>query len=1284
MAATAETTKIYRVIIDSSKAVDGSSAATRALANIDKAAASMETTLGKLDKGLASVGNYLKANLALLAAEFGSRMLQMGKDALKAAADLDELAEQLGVTAKYLQGAQFAAVQSGVKMEQLETGFSKFSQKMGEAADGSKDMVEALDRIGVKNLDLQGKLRPTEDLMQDVAVAVMKIEDPARRSAAAVDFFGKTGTRMLPLLADLAAGADAMAAKAAYAGAMISEHTTKRLDELADSSARTGLKMRAFFANTTVDLLDWVESHKTAAVAIANAFTFGLAGMIVAWLQNLDKIGPALDAATTKMGDWIDAGRQGLDDLLIAGSRFVGGFIGLFRGLPEQLGRLFVDAMNAAIAGMETGLNLLSAKIAEKAPWLGVSGAAVSFGRLGGGGNNLLGNAASGAAAGAAEEEARMRAMLGNRNYAGERAVARDQAVISSLVSGSYDPTKPGTTGAGLSGIKGAGEDVRKRIDKLDLDTQRQVDEANALAAASERGAKAVADLDLHYKALKAAQDAYGDAAKANSAAVEALTGKIEAQMRVIERGKNLKEFNLETEQLEKANEILSAENRLINASVESRAREIALIKLKHEIMSRGLDENDPKEKAAIDRRRAALEIGEREKIQAEELRKAQELWTAPLKQALQNIQTSAADAFEKMLESGKVSFESLGQIFAKTVRRMAAEFLALATIRPVMGVVVQALGGIGLIGGSTASALGFPMGGGGGASLQQGTTGIGGMLGGGGGWLGSIGNWLGSPIGGFGGPIMAGAGPASAAMPVGVSGLSLPGLGGLSWGGALAGIGSIGMGVYGLMSGNGSTGSTLSGIAGILGGGVSLLGPMLGLGAAAGPIGLGIGLVGSILGALFGGGGNETPIPRQPDLVLGVGTFSPNRRGGFGSSGYGIGGATGLGKEAGALGTAVSRLFREGGLTATDQLIGGRVWSGIDHQLQGRQWADRPYTNTALVLPGDIQELITNNDSGRNLQQASDLLVAKVFAANVMRGGVSGASETLKAGLKGYDPQTADETEKVVQLSMAYDRLGKAANPVKDALDKLVASLDDLRDFAEKAGVSMDPIEQELKNKTKRTAQDFIDSMLDPLQVQLRALDDERKSALESAQYIKDHVEGVYVDLDKVVSYYTDKQADTLNRFYGGAVDSLKQAIDAVTSGPLSHLSRSAQFDAIGLSYQADLAKARALDPAALSRIASEGTNYLQAGEQMFASGPQYEALRRQILADYLEIQALIQPGGAKGGTPGAVTAQQQVTNDQIQKLADLVQRLSEDNADLQRKLTQTNDLLQRQVTNA
>jgi hypothetical protein len=207
--------------------------------------------------------DVLKGSVLSLAAAFSiEAIISRVSDALREVADLGETADQIGITVKGLQALQFQAVQNGVSLEQLNTGIGKFSENIGKAADGDKSMIESLQLLKVKILDVHGNLLPTEDLLVQVAQRIMAIDDPARRTAAAVDFFGKAGKQLLPTLAEIAKGFDSMSAQAKAAGAIISTEAIAKLDALADSAAKSHLVMRAFFAENAAgpltEILDFI------------------------------------------------------------------------------------------------------------------------------------------------------------------------------------------------------------------------------------------------------------------------------------------------------------------------------------------------------------------------------------------------------------------------------------------------------------------------------------------------------------------------------------------------------------------------------------------------------------------------------------------------------------------------------------------------------------------------------------------------------------------------------------------------------------------------------------------------------------------------------------------------------------------------------------------------------------------------------------------------------------------------------------------------------------------
>ena len=1126
----AEATQIIRLVIDSSKAVEGSAAATRALEKLERSTASMDGALSRMEKGLASVGGMVKAQLALMVAELGARFIQMGKDSLKAVAGLDDLAEQLGVTTKFLQASQFAAVQSGVKLEQLEAGYSKFSQKMGEAAEGSKEMVEALDKLGIKNLDVAGKLRPTEALMEDVARAIVSIEDPARRSAAAVDFFGKAGTRMLPMLKDIANGADSMAERAKAAGTMISEELIAKLKLMDDRAEVSSLRARALFAQLGAPIV-------TAALDAVNKVLESIADNL-ARLQRQAQTAPGRAAAAdaSNVNDQLEAARQAV-------------------------------ARNPRDKMAASSLNALERRAAE----------------------------------------------------ATATANAQQAADAAALFYGDTPKyTAPAAPGAKLSGIKGAGQGEADKIAKLERDTGRELDAANAYAAVSAAGAKAVADLEIHFKALKAAQDAYGATADKNKDQVAALTAKIEEQLKLTERAKNLKDFNLGTVELEKANELLAAENGLINANVETRAIEIAQIKLKQELQAKGITADSEEGRRAIERRGIALETGERLKAQGEEIRKANELWTAPLKTALESIHRTAADAFEGMLESGKFSFQALGDVVKKTVIRMIAEFAALAVVRPLLGSLMGGLTSVGLVSPSTASSLGY--GGGGGAS--GGGSGFS-MPSMGGGGMGSMFGFLNNPI-------------SPGSMPAGMYGPAQPGLGGMTWGQGIAGAASIGMGAYQLATSK-STAGKIGGGLGMLGGGIgmaSAMGLLPMLGAAGGPIGMGLGLAAMMIPMLFGGD-ESAPLPPLAGSNL---RFDPGA-GGYSMADTQQNGGASMAGQHGYIGSTLDSLFGAiGGLTDPSLAFGASVWN---NQREGT-------SSTYLISPTQGSNQQTYNESG-DPAKAIDRLIAKVFYDSVQNNAAMKAPATLRTALGNKETTSVAQVQALLSLVDAYDQLGKVTPTAKTALDQINAQFASLTAGANEYGLALAPINAEQKKLTTRYAQDFIDGMLDPLAVQMRALDDQRKDSIASAEYIRDNVKDVYVDIARIAEYWTKKERDLKEQAYAASVDSLQALIRRLTYGDLANATADMSYAGTRGTYEATLAQARAGSGTALNNLSGTAEAYASSGRSYFASGPEYAALLEQMRRDLGEV------AGNQGGGGGSAANGNEATNAVLQSNAEL-----------------------------
>lgn len=129
-----------------------------------------------------------------------------------AADNMGEAAQKAGVSAAFLSTVGRAAADAGGSVESLGDALKFLSKNAAEASSGNKAVVADFERIGVSVLDSSGKLKDNERLFNEVADAIAAIEDPARRTNAAMQLLGRGGNDLVPLLSQ---GAGAIKEQAA-------------------------------------------------------------------------------------------------------------------------------------------------------------------------------------------------------------------------------------------------------------------------------------------------------------------------------------------------------------------------------------------------------------------------------------------------------------------------------------------------------------------------------------------------------------------------------------------------------------------------------------------------------------------------------------------------------------------------------------------------------------------------------------------------------------------------------------------------------------------------------------------------------------------------------------------------------------------------------------------------------------------------------------------------------------------------------------------------------------
>lgn len=204
-----------------------------------KAFVEMSLDDAKLKMGLRTLPGHLKAatnQIARLGAVAGG-IATAGFGALVATVrKFDEqldFADRIKIAAGRLQELEHAAVRSGGSVEGLRSGLAKMLKTVGEAGQGNKSAVEALERIGLSVEKLRG-LSP-ERMFSVIADALRKIPDSAGQVAAATDIFGRGAVDIVDTLRLGEAGLAGMAKEARQLGKVMTDDVAKGLKEANDN-----------------------------------------------------------------------------------------------------------------------------------------------------------------------------------------------------------------------------------------------------------------------------------------------------------------------------------------------------------------------------------------------------------------------------------------------------------------------------------------------------------------------------------------------------------------------------------------------------------------------------------------------------------------------------------------------------------------------------------------------------------------------------------------------------------------------------------------------------------------------------------------------------------------------------------------------------------------------------------------------------------------------------------------------------------------------------------------
>jgi hypothetical protein len=330
---------------------------------------------------------------------------------------LDKMSLRTGFSAEALSQLGFAAEQSGADIETLENGIRVMQRTINDAGRGLSTATDGLDSMGL-SFEMLKDLSP-EDQFEAIADGIAGIEDPSKRAAVAMQTLGRSGTKLLPLMLNGAAGIAELRKQADDLGLTISTSAAAQAAVLTDTLnilrrviLRTAVAVGEALAPHVVKVAEkltevvvavkrWVDANRGVVVSVAKvaaglvliggsliglgiglsivAFAFGglasavaFAGAVIAAI--VSPIGLTITAVVALGGSivaWSDAGGMAIEWLM---SRFgeLSKFVGkVAKGMSDALAagdlQLAADVLWAGLrVAWETGAQQLNNI------WLGV------------------------------------------------------------------------------------------------------------------------------------------------------------------------------------------------------------------------------------------------------------------------------------------------------------------------------------------------------------------------------------------------------------------------------------------------------------------------------------------------------------------------------------------------------------------------------------------------------------------------------------------------------------------------------------------------------------------------------------------------------------------------------------------------------------------------------------------------------------------------------------------------------------------------------------------------
>ena len=356
----------YQLIIE---AVDQTSAPMnkieKALKSTNTRTTKLNATLKKTNNGLKTFGKAGAKGLGTLTKGLGvaaaaatataGAFALLAKSSLNTLDTLGKTASKLGVTTEFLSKYQVIANRAGISTETFNMGLQRFLRRLGEAQQGTGELLKPLQQMGINMKDANGNFREGTDVFAEYMTKLAGTESSTQRLALAMKGFDSEGVAMVNI-AEM--GADKIALigrRAEEAGLVISGKLTKSAAEANDALSDLfdfgkGFKLQFFGAlsETIEELSEMLREKIKLKVEAAGGMKAFANDMAAAFLDGTSKFVTATAKVIDQFIDAFNTFGNIFKQIVISISKIPGvGFDAMFGDKASIKAKLELDKASA-------------------------------------------------------------------------------------------------------------------------------------------------------------------------------------------------------------------------------------------------------------------------------------------------------------------------------------------------------------------------------------------------------------------------------------------------------------------------------------------------------------------------------------------------------------------------------------------------------------------------------------------------------------------------------------------------------------------------------------------------------------------------------------------------------------------------------------------------------------------------------------------------------------------------------------------------------------------------